>query len=159
MDLKTDLGKYDGKCVRLVTADGEEFEGICSHYCAEYGMHEYGREEEGLHIMNFAFFKSDIVSVESLERVNGEYGKFSGPYGLLEELTVRGGADSMDDFLSCEEDEHTRRLLLCLRSHLAKNDLDPPIPADELRRVLENLSDTGDERIAALLRSLPDMPG
>lgn len=58
------LSKYDGSEVRLVTKYGEMFRGECDSFPAEYGMHELGREEEGVQIDCFVFYRSDIRSME-----------------------------------------------------------------------------------------------
>ena len=113
------LSEFDGQCVRIVDNSGDVFEGICTHNNADYNEHEFGRHEEGLELLNFQFFKSDIREVTCLEDHQGPYGKFSAPYGKLEELTVEEGIDNIEDvLLYSEEHEHVYRLLLCLEDHL-----------------------------------------
>ena len=68
------------------------------------------------------FFKSDIREVTSLEDHQGPYGRFSSPYGKLEEMTVGDGIDMIEEMLFSEEPEHIYRLLLCLEDHLKSHD-------------------------------------
>ena len=107
------LRKYDGRCVRIVDSSGETFEGICAYNSKDYNEHAYGRCEDGLKILNFLFYRSDIKELSSLEQ-QGPYGRFSAAYGRFEELTIEGGIDSIEDVLFSEEPEHVYRLLLCL---------------------------------------------
>ena len=88
-----DLKQYDGKCVRITDAEGNVFEGVCSYNSEEYDEHEYGRCEKALQLPFFLFFQSNIAALESLEDRSGPYGKFSDPYGTLEELMVEEGID------------------------------------------------------------------
>ena len=116
------LSKFDGQCVRIVDGYGDVFEGICTYNNAEYNAHEFGRNEEGLEMPNMLFFKSDICEVTRLEDHHGPYGKFSSPYGKLEEMTVEDGIDMIEEVLLSEEPEHIYRLLLCLEDHLKSQD-------------------------------------
>ena len=93
------LKQYDGQCVRIDCVDGNVYDGICSYNDKEYNEQEYGRHEECLVMVNFLFFKSDIIAIESLENHSGPYGKFLDPFGKLEEMNVQDGLDSI----------HTRR--------------------------------------------------
>ena len=54
-----DLECYDGKCVRITTVWGEIFEGVVSYDDKEYAFHEYGREEEALHLVPILFFENE----------------------------------------------------------------------------------------------------
>ena len=112
------LKKYDGKCVRLEDTEGNVFEGICCHNDHEYNDHEFGRDEECLQIVNFLFFKGDIKKIESLEHHRGPYGKFSSAFGLIEEMNVKDGIDSIEEELDSEDDEHVLRLLACLEYYM-----------------------------------------
>ena len=60
------LSYYDDKLVRLHTKWGEVFYGVADHFSAEYGMHEFGNEEEGLQIDNFIFYDGEIAGIEVL---------------------------------------------------------------------------------------------
>ena len=113
-----DLKQYDGKCVRIIDAEGNVFDGICRYDYAEYNEAEWGRNEDCLRIEGFLFFQGDIQSVESLEEHEGPYGRFLDPYGKLEEMTVEDDMDSIRDLLFSEENEHVMRLLNCLDKYL-----------------------------------------
>lgn len=54
------LESFDGKCVRITTVSGEVYEGIVSYDNREYAFHEYGRDQEALHLVPILFFKDDI---------------------------------------------------------------------------------------------------
>ncbi len=60
------LSGVDGKYVRIVTAHGDVFFGECGYFHEEYGLHEFGVEEEGLQTANYLHFGSEIRSVEVL---------------------------------------------------------------------------------------------
>ena len=113
-----DLKQYDGKCVRVTDISGGVYEGICVYNSAEYDEHEFGVCEEGLDLISFLFCKSDIKKVESLEENNGPYGRFSGPFGKLEETAAEEGFYSVREMLFCEENEHVIRMLRCLDKYL-----------------------------------------
>ncbi len=104
------LSKCDNKIVRIECTNGEIIEGICSYNSNEYNEHEYGRNEEGIQIVNFLFYKSDIRKIEVID-------SFSEPYGMLEELIVKEGIDSITDVLFDEEKEHVYRLLEYLNNY------------------------------------------
>ena len=112
-----DLSDYDGKCVRIVSIDGEVFEGYCEHFSEAYSEHEFGREEDGLQMVDFLFYRNDIKSIRSLEDQEGPYGLFSGPWSSLEVLNAEDGADLVDEVLLCEDDVHVLRMLNYLETH------------------------------------------
>lgn len=99
------LAKYDNKLIRLTTNLDEIFEGICYFNSKDYTYHEFGVNEESLQIICFLFYKSDIKKIELID-------SFSDKYGYLEKLTVESGYDLIDEFFSCEENVHIKRLLL-----------------------------------------------
>ena len=113
-----DLWQFNDKCVRLTCIDGAVYEGIVSHNSADYNEHEFGREEEGLEMPGTLFYARDIASVESLEdREEGPWGKFSAPFGRLEEESLfdpDGDPVLACEILDCEEPEHVMRMLRCL---------------------------------------------
>ena len=109
------LKKYDNKCVRIKCIDGKIYEGICYYDFPDYCFHEYGKDEEAVEILHFLFYKSDIEKIESLEKVNGVYGRFSEPFGEIEKETVND-IDLLEQAFECEENEHIYRLLLCLET-------------------------------------------
>ena len=111
-----DLRDYDGKCVRIVGTDGEVFEGNCEHFSEAYSEHEFGREEDGLQMIDFLFYRNDIKSIRSLEDQEGPYGHFSGPYSSLEVMNAED-ADLVDEVLLSEDDVHVLRMLNYLETH------------------------------------------
>lgn len=125
------LKKYDNKCVRIKCIDGKIYEGICSYDFRDYCFHEYGKDEEALEILHFLFYKSDIEKIESLENVNGPFGRFSEPFGEIEKETVKD-FDLLEQALDDEENEHIYRILLCLE----KNELNEKI-IDLLRKLIK----------------------
>ena len=112
-----DLECYDGKCVRITTVWGEIFEGVVSYDDKEYAFHEYGREEEALHLVPILFFENDISNVISLEDVNGPYGHFSEKYGLLEMKCLLWGTDFIEEVFDSEDDEQILRMLDCMKDN------------------------------------------
>ena len=118
------LKRYDGKCLRITDNYGGVYEGYCYYNSKDYNFHEYGRDEDGLQMLNYLFFKSDIKKIESLEKHKGPYGKFSECYGQLEREIVEDGISSIEDILESEEDEHIYRLLICLNRYYNDNKLD-----------------------------------
>ena len=97
------------------------YDGICSYNSADYNEHEYGRNEDGLQILNLLFYRSDISEVESLEEHEGPYGKFLDGYGKVEEMAVEDGIDGIVDVLFCDEKEHVHRMLRCLDKYFDPN--------------------------------------
>lgn len=64
------LFRYDNKIVRVTTPEGRIFTGVAAQFPAEYGMHEFGREEESLNINGYQLFESDISKIEALPGFN-----------------------------------------------------------------------------------------
>ena len=62
-----DLSKFDGKYVRVTDIFGETFTGIAEHGSAEFLMHEYGREEDGIFIEDVLLYESQVASIEETE--------------------------------------------------------------------------------------------
>ena len=111
------LAKYDGKCVRIITTWGEVFEGVVSYDDREYAFHEYGRDQEALHLTPILLFKNDILNVISLEDVDGPFGHYSEKYGLLEEKCLEWGTDMIDEVFESEDDVQILRMLACMNDH------------------------------------------
>lgn len=109
-----DLESFNDKCVRLVTASGEVFEGIATYDSREYAFHEYGYDQEALRITPIVFYKDEILCVTSLEDVNGPFGHYSEKYGLLEKKCLEWGTDMIEEVLDSEDDEQIQRMLACL---------------------------------------------
>ena len=112
-----DLDQFDGKCVRIVTAWGEVFEGVVSYDDREYAFHEYGHDQEALHLTPIIFYKDDIASVTSLEDVNGPFGHYSEKYGLLENKCLEWGTDLIEEVFDSEDDVQILRMLACMKDH------------------------------------------
>ena len=110
-----DIKSFDNKCIRLTDFLGDTYEGTASYESSEYVSHEYGTDQEALLITPMLFCKDDIVSIESLEEVDGPYGHYSGPYGLLEMKCLESGTDLIEEILDSEDDEAIHRMLLCMQ--------------------------------------------
>ena len=113
-----DLKIFDDKCVKILTVSGEDYEGIVSYCGREYVFHEYGRDQEALYLTPMLFYKDDIVSVISLEDVDGPFGHYSEKYGLLEKKCLEWGTDLIEEVLESEDDTQIRRMLACMKDHL-----------------------------------------
>ncbi len=129
-----DLKQYDGKCVRITTIWDEVFEGYCNYNSAEYNEHEFGTDEDCLQMVCFLFYGSQIREIASLEDVSGPYGKFSAPYGLLEESASVDGTVLIDEFFDSEDPEHIVRMIRCLKDRLCGK---IPMPDNITRQDLE----------------------
>ena len=113
-----ELKSLDDKCVRLLTASGEEYEGTVSYCGREYVFHEYGSDQEALVLSPMLFYKDDIVSVTSLEEVDGPFGHYSEKYGLLEKKCLEWGSDLIEEVLESEDDTRILRMLACMKDAL-----------------------------------------
>lgn len=60
------LSQYENKIVRVIDDQGRAFTGIPVSSSAEYGFHEYGREEESIRIGDYLLFESDIAEIREL---------------------------------------------------------------------------------------------
>ena len=118
--LNTDmeLKSFDDKCVRILTASGEAYEGIVSYCGREYVFHEYGCDQEALYLTPMLFYQDDIVSVTSLEEVDGPFGHYSEKYGLLEKKCLEWGSDLIEEVFESEDDTQIRRMLSCMKDAL-----------------------------------------
>ena len=110
-----ELKSFDNKCVRLLIASGEEYEGTVSYCGREYVFHEYGCDQEALVLSPMLFYKDDIVSVTSLEEVDGPFGHYSEKYGLLEKKCLEWGSDLIEEVLESEDDTRILRMLACMK--------------------------------------------
>ena len=113
-----ELKSFDDKCVRILTASGEVYEGIVSYCGHEYVFHEYGCDQEALVLTPVLFYKDDIVSVTSLEDVDGPFGHYSEKYGLLEKKCLEWGSDMIEEVLTSEDDTQILRMLACMKDAL-----------------------------------------
>ena len=55
---------YEQKLIRLTDNQGNTFTGVADTFPAEYGLHEYGREEEGIQLDEYVIYRSQIAKVE-----------------------------------------------------------------------------------------------
>ena len=113
-----ELKSFDDKCVRILTASGEVYEGIVLYCGHEYVFHEYGCDQEALVLSPMLFYKDDIVSVISLEEVDGPFGHYSEKYGLLEKKCLEWGSDLIEEVLESEDDTRILRMLACMKDAL-----------------------------------------
>ena len=60
------FSKYEGKVIRLTDDQGNTFTDVADTFPAEYGMHEYGKEEEGIRLGDYVIFRSQIKDVKIL---------------------------------------------------------------------------------------------
>ena len=60
------LSRYDGRIIRVWDKYGNTFTGVPDSFPADYGMHEYNRDEEAMRIGDYMIFDSDIEKVEEL---------------------------------------------------------------------------------------------
>ena len=49
---------YEGKHIRLTDDQGNILTGVADTFPAEYGMHELGREEEGIQLGEYVIYRS-----------------------------------------------------------------------------------------------------
>ena len=63
------LSQYEGKIVRVIDVDGRVFTGVPVSFPAEYGFHEFNREEESVKLNDYQLFESDIGQIRELSRV------------------------------------------------------------------------------------------
>ena len=58
--------EYDGKIIRLTDDHGRIFTGKATSFSAEYGMHEFGRDEDGIRINGYVIYESETDGIEVL---------------------------------------------------------------------------------------------
>ena len=61
-----ELSMYQGAIVRIRDRHGRVFTGPADVFPPEYGLHEYGREEEAVRIGSYMLFSGDIETAEEL---------------------------------------------------------------------------------------------
>ena len=61
-----DLNHYEGKIIRVTDTNGRVFTGEASCDSSEYGLHEFGREEESVRLNVYQIFESDIAGIQEL---------------------------------------------------------------------------------------------
>ncbi|MBR6918181.1 MAG: hypothetical protein IKN38_08360 [Clostridia bacterium] len=142
-----ELGRFDGRRVRIVSADGEVYEGLAYHNNADYNYHEFGSYEEGLEISNCLFYRSDIKEIEEIE-------EFSAPYGRIEETVLEDGADMALEALECDGDDDTAcRMIACIAAYL-KDGRDFPDREEIVSAVKDLLLYSDSERIKDAARAV-----
>lgn len=60
------LYQYEGKIVRVIDVDGRAFTGIPVAFPADYGFHEFNRDEESIKLNDYQLFESDIAEIRVL---------------------------------------------------------------------------------------------
>ena len=60
------LFSYEHKIVRVIDVDGRVFTGIPVSGPADYGFHEFNRDEESIKIGDYQLFESDIAEIREL---------------------------------------------------------------------------------------------
>ena len=60
------LFSYEHKIVRVIDVDGRAFTGIPVSFPADYGFHEFNRDEESIKIGDYQLFESDIAQIREL---------------------------------------------------------------------------------------------
>ena len=63
---KDAVKEYDGQIVRVRDKWGQTLTGIADTFSAEYALHEYGREEEGILMNGCLVYAGDIESIQLL---------------------------------------------------------------------------------------------
>lgn len=64
------LSIFQDKIVRIRDRWGHVFTGVADVFPSEYGMHEYGREEEAIRTGDTMIFKGDIEHIEALPNLS-----------------------------------------------------------------------------------------
>ena len=60
------ISAYDKKIVRIRDIGSKVFTGEADTFSEDYGMHEFGREEQGIQLNGYTVFEKDMESVEVL---------------------------------------------------------------------------------------------
>lgn len=60
------LFSYEHKIVRVIDIDGRAFTGTAISFPADYGFHEFSRDEESIKIGDYQLFESDIAKIWEL---------------------------------------------------------------------------------------------
>ena len=107
------LHRYQDKEIRATTEDGSVFTGTAEVFPSGYGLHEYGREEEGIQLGDVILFKSDIRSIEELPETASEatdprrfddmMGELlEGPYWIVDILPEQVSAHAAGQYFAVE---------------------------------------------------------
>ena len=65
-----DLQKYDQKMIQVTDPNGRMFTGVAESLSADYCLHEFGREEEGLQLGEHLFFSSYISNITEMPNLS-----------------------------------------------------------------------------------------
>ena len=60
------LGQYDNQLVRVTAVGDLTLEGFAEFFFPDYGLHEFGVEEESISIEGYQLFESNIIGIEKL---------------------------------------------------------------------------------------------
>ena len=107
------LYRYQSKEVRITTEDGNVFTGIAEVLPSGWGLHEFGREEEGIQLDDVILFKSDIQSIEELSEAPTEDedprrfdemmgALLEGPYWIVDILPEQVPTDAAGQYFAVE---------------------------------------------------------
>ena len=107
------LFRYPDKEIRITTEDGSVFTGTAEVFPSGYGLHEFGRGEEGIQLDDVIVFKSDIRIIEDLSgagfgdkdprRYDGMMGELlEGPYWIVDILPGQVPADAAGQYFAVE---------------------------------------------------------
>ena len=156
------LNRYQDKEIRVTTEDGSVFKGIAEVFPSGYGLHEYGREEEGIQLDDVILFKSDIRSIEELPKAVSEatYPRrfddmmgalLEGPYWIVDILPEQVSADAAGQYFAVERYFLQRSRIVPPAPQVRRD----PVAAELLCRhggVLRRLRVLGDEPRPGSLR-------
>ena len=68
-----ELSKYQDRRVFVRVVGGLELVGMAECYPAEYGLHEFDRDEESISVGEYQIFESDILEIRIMTNVVDEY--------------------------------------------------------------------------------------
>ena len=60
------LSKYDNRLIRVIGRWGEVFVGFSKSHSVDFGISEFGRDEESIKIGDYLVFEDDIAKIEVL---------------------------------------------------------------------------------------------
>lgn len=137
------LINYDNKCIKITDIFNQVYEGNAIYNNKEYTYHEFGRNEDCLQILNYLFYKDIIKKIEILD--NG----FIDDYGLIEKEIVSDGIDDIIDAFDYEDDEHTCRIIKCIKNEYNLEDRD-----DIIKKIKDYLKNNTNDKVIKELRNL-----
>ncbi len=125
------LQRYQNKEVRITTGDGAVFTGTAEVFSSGWGLHEFGREEEGIQLDDVILFKSDIRSVEELPEAAPEAADprrfddmmgalLEGPYWIVDILPEQVSAHAAGQYFAVERYFLQRSRIVPLRRRYAE---------------------------------------